>query len=70
MVTLDSRGDGASGGVTTYNALDKATAAFVRTYVKTGNIEKAVKAANKVLRSDPGDLQQNVGDEVKKKKVN
>jgi hypothetical protein len=46
MVTVNSSWD----GVTTANALEKATNAFVKTYVATqGNIQKAVDAANKAM---------------------
>jgi len=73
MVTLDSRYPGDDGGSTTFDAIDKATHAFVKTYVSTkGDVQKAIDAANAVLRKDPGTkgVEQNVGDEVRGKKVN
>ena len=67
MLTVDSSSD----GVTSAAALDKATNAFVKTYMQTGgNVQKAVDAANKVLRNTPGDTKQNAGDQVNLRKVN
>jgi len=67
MVTTDSNWD----GVTTADALNQAANAFVKTYMQTGgNVQKAVDAANKVLRKMPGETKQNAGDEVKMRKVN
>ena len=67
MVTMNSNWD----GVTSFDALDKAANAFVQTYMKTGgDVQKAVDAANKVLKSIPGEKEQNVGDQVESKKMN
>lgn len=58
-------------GVTSFDALDKAANAFVKTYMNTGgNVQKAIDAANKVLQSIPGETKQNVGDRVEATKVN
>ena len=70
MVTLNSRGDGADGGTTSYGALDRAANAFVTTYVETGDLQKSLDAANAVLKSIPGKDGQNVGDEIRPKRVN
>jgi RHS repeat-associated protein len=69
MVTVDSRGDGRNGGITTYDALDKAANAFVKTYARTGDTLKAVEAANKVLGRIPGNQKENEGDKIRQKKV-
>jgi RHS repeat-associated protein len=67
MVTMNSNWD----GVTSFDALDKAANAFVKTYMNTGgNVQKAIDAANKVLQSIPGETKQNVGDRVEATKVN
>ena len=59
MVTMNSNWN----GVTSFDALDKAANAFVRTYINTGgNVQKAIDAANKVLQTIPGGNKQNVGD--------
>ena len=70
MVTINSGGDGLNGGITSFDAVDKAANAFVKTYADTGDVQKAVDAANTVLRNNPGDQNQNVGDEIRKEKVN
>jgi RHS repeat-associated protein len=71
IVTLNSRGDGMDGGVSSFDALDKAANAFVQTYLSSGgNVQKAVDAANAVLAGIPGNSNENVGDEIKSKKVN
>jgi hypothetical protein len=63
MVTVNSQGD----GITTTDGLEQAANAFVKTYMATGgNVEEAVKAANKALSSVPiGVNKQNEGDEIK-----
>ena len=70
MVTMDSRGDGLDGGVTSFDALDKAANAFVKTYAATSDVQKAVDSANKVLLDTPGQEMENEGDKIKMKKVN
>jgi RHS repeat-associated protein len=67
VVTMYSNWD----GVTSADAVSKAAHAFVKTYMATnGNTQKAVDAANEVLSKTPGEQKQNVGDEVRKDKVN
>ena len=67
MVTLNSNWN----GVTGVDAVEKAAHAFVKTYIQThGNVEKATAAANKVLRSIPGEFRENEQDKVETKRVN
>jgi hypothetical protein len=67
MVTVNSGSDGA----TSSDAIEQAANAFVKTYVATGgNVQKAVDAANAALAKNPGQSQQNVGDQIVVKKVN
>lgn len=67
MVTVNSNWD----GVTTANAIEKAASAFVKTYMSTqGDIQKAVDAANKVLKQLATQNDANKGDQVDKVQVN
>lgn len=58
-------------GLTTFDALDKAANAFVKIYMSSGgNINEAVEAANKVLKTVPaGKNKQNEGDLVRMEEV-
>jgi hypothetical protein len=67
MVTMNSNWN----GVTSFDALDKAANAFVKTYMDSGgNVQKAIDAANKVLQRIPGENKENVGDRIEATKVN
>lgn len=66
MVTVNSGVD----GITNSSTLEKAANAFAKTYMATGNVQKAVDAANKVIAKNPGKYQENVGDLVVVRQVN
>jgi hypothetical protein len=59
--------DGGKDGFTSVGTLEKAAAAFVKTYVTTnGDIDKATKAAQQVI--DDSAVEMDKGDKVEKTK--